>query len=81
MCLGRKLIVRGSQQTDKAQRGKQRVSITAQVAVWLCSSKRNECLYHFVVIHMLDAISKRIPTSSRDVIIEETHMKGEMRLK
>ena len=25
MCLGQKLIVRGSQQTDKAQRGKQRV--------------------------------------------------------
>ena len=75
MCLGQKLIVRGSQQMDKAQRGKQRVNIISQVAVWLCSSKRNECLYHFNVVYMLNAISKRIQPSSRDVVMEETHMK------
>ena len=67
--------------TGKAQRGKQRVkNIESLVAIWLCSSKTNECLYHFIVMYIRDAVSKRIQASSRDVVLEETHMKKNMRL-
>lgn len=71
--------------TDKTQRGKQRgkqrvKNIGSRVAIWLCSSKTNECLYHFIVMYVRDAVSKRIQASSRDVVMEETHMKKNMRL-
>jgi len=41
--------------------------------MWFIKTK--ECLYHFIIMHMLNMISKKIKVSSRDVIMEETHMK------
>jgi len=38
-------------------------------------TKTNECLYHVIIMHMRNVISKRIKVSSRDVIKEETHLK------
>ena len=38
-------------------------------------TKTNKSLYRVIIIHMLNMISKRIKASSRDVIMEVTHMK------
>ena len=37
--------------------------------------KRNECLYHIIIVHMLNMILKRAKESSRDVIMKKTYMK------
>ena len=39
------------------------------------AQKTNECLYHIIIMHILNAISKRIKPSSRDIVMEDTHMK------
>ena len=37
--------------------------------------KNKECLYHVILMHMLNVISKKIKASAKYVIMEKTHMK------
>ena len=46
--------------------------------MWL---KTNECLYHVTIVNILNVILKRIKASSRDVIMEETHMEEQYKTK
>jgi len=43
--------------------------------------KTNECLYHIIIMHMVNMISKRMKASSRDIIMKETHMKEKWETK
>ena len=43
--------------------------------------KNKECLYHIIIIHMLNVISKRIKASSSNVIMERTGMKEKHEIK
>ena len=43
--------------------------------------KTNESLYHIIIIHMLNVVSKIIKESSKDVIMEKTHMKEKSETK
>ena len=43
--------------------------------------KTNECIHHIIIVHMLNVVPKRIKTSSRDVLMEETHMKDKYKTK
>ena len=45
------------------------------------AQKRNDCLFHFIIMHTLNVISNRIKVSSGDVIIEKTHMKEKCETK
>ena len=75
-------IMNGSQQKrPKLNRANKRVKQSnsgGNLAMWF--TKANECFYHIIIMHTLNVISKRIKASSRDVIMEEIHMKENMRL-
>ena len=52
------------------------------VVIWLCGLKEtNESLYHIIIMHMINVISKRIKESPRDILMEETHMKEKYETK
>jgi len=47
---------------------------------WLMWLQEMNCLNHIDIMHMLNVISKRTKPSSRDAMMDESHMKGSLRL-
>ena len=69
--------MKGSRQKQsRLKRASKRVKYSTMggnLAMWF--TKANECLYHIIIMHMLNVISKSIKAISRDVIIDKTHVK------
>jgi len=66
----------------KAQRvSKKGEIVKSRWQIWQCAHKTKECLYHTAVTNNTRCDFKEKKSTSRDVIMEETHMNEKMRLK